>query len=105
MNAPATPQQIGASVRRKEDYRYLTGAGQYTDDINQLNQTFAVFLRSPHAHAKIKGIDTSEAMKMPGVVAIYTGADLEGVDAVLRFGEGDDLFDFDGDGEGGIGLG
>ena len=76
MNAPATPQQIGASVRRKEDYRYLTGAGQYTDDINQLNQTYAIFLRSPHAHAKINAIDTVAAMKAPGVVAIYTGADI-----------------------------
>ena len=76
MNAPAMPQQIGASVRRKEDYRYLTGAGQYTDDINQPNQTYAVFLRSPHAHAKINSIDTAAAKAMPGVVAIYTGADL-----------------------------
>ena len=76
MNAPATPQQIGASVKRKEDYRFLTGAGQYTDDINQLHQTYAVFLRSPHAHAKIKSIDTAAASKAPGVVAIYTGADL-----------------------------
>ena len=61
MNAPATPQQIGASVRRKEDYRYLTGAGQYTDDINQPNQTYAVFLRSPHAPAKITSIDPAAA--------------------------------------------
>ena len=76
MNAPATPQQIGASVKRKEDYRFLTGAGQYTDDINQPHQTYAVFLRSPHAHAKIKSIDAAAAMKAPGVVAIYTGADL-----------------------------
>jgi aerobic carbon-monoxide dehydrogenase large subunit len=76
MNAPATPQQIGASVKRKEDYRFLTGAGQYTDDINQPHQTYAVFLRSPHAHAKIKSIDTAAAMKASGVVAIYTGADL-----------------------------
>ena len=75
MNAPATPQQIGASVRRKEDYRYLTGAGQYTDDINQLNQTFAVFLRSPHAHAKINGIDTAAAAleSMPLILACACG--------------------------------
>ncbi|MEO8137354.1 MAG: xanthine dehydrogenase family protein molybdopterin-binding subunit, partial [Betaproteobacteria bacterium] len=76
MNAPATPQQIGASVRRKEDYRFLTGAGQYTDDINQMNQTYAVFLRSPHAHARITSIDATAAKAAPGVVAIYTGADL-----------------------------
>jgi len=76
MNAPAMPQQIGASVRRKEDYRFLTGAGQYTDDINQQNQTYAVFLRSPHAHAKIASIDTAAAKAMPGVVGIFTGADI-----------------------------
>jgi carbon-monoxide dehydrogenase large subunit len=76
MNAAATTSQIGASVRRKEDYRFLTGAGQYTDDINQPNQTYAVFLRSPHAHAKISSIETAAAKAMPGVVAIYTGADL-----------------------------
>ena len=80
MNAPAdvakSGSQIGASTKRKEDYRFLTGAGQYTDDINQPNQTYAVFLRSPHAHAKINSIDTSAAKASPGVVAIYTGADL-----------------------------
>ena len=80
MNAPLSgqlnPEGIGASVRRKEDYRFLTGAGQYTDDINQMNQTYAVFVRSPHAHARIKSIDTSLAKASPGVVAIYTGADL-----------------------------
>src|SRR5205809_662502 len=75
MNAPM-PQQIGASVKRKEDYRFLTGAGTYTDDINQNNQTYAVFLRSPHAHAKINSIDTAAAKKAPGVVAIFTGADI-----------------------------
>ncbi len=73
---PVNAEGIGASVRRREDNRFLTGAGQYTDDINQAGQTYAVFVRSPHAHAKINGIDTTEAMKMPGVVAIYTGADL-----------------------------
>ena len=76
MNAPAMPQHIGASTRRKEDYRFLTGAGQYTDDINQMNQTYAVFLRSPHAHAKIVSIDATAAKAAPGVVAIYTGTDL-----------------------------
>ena len=64
---------IGAAVRRKEDYRFLTGAGQYTDDITQAAQTYAVFVRSPHAHAAIKGIDTSRAKAMPGVVAVFTG--------------------------------
>ncbi|HYF20412.1 MAG TPA: molybdopterin cofactor-binding domain-containing protein, partial [Ramlibacter sp.] len=69
---------IGASIRRKEDVRYLTGAGQYTDDIQLQNQRHAVFLRSPHAHARISGIDTKKALAMPGVRAVFTGADLEG---------------------------
>jgi carbon-monoxide dehydrogenase large subunit len=82
MNAPASTQQIGASAKRKEDYRFLTGAGPYPDDITQPNQTYAVFLRSPHAHAKIGSIDTKAAKASPGVVAIYTGADIPA--AVLR---------------------
>jgi aerobic carbon-monoxide dehydrogenase large subunit len=68
---------IGARVERKEDFRFITGKGNYTDDINRAGQTHAFFLRSPHAHAAIKGIDTKKAAAMPGVVAILTGADLE----------------------------
>jgi carbon-monoxide dehydrogenase large subunit len=67
---------IGASVRRKEDFRFVTGHGQYTDDVVRAGETRAVFLRSPHAHAKIKNIDAAAAKKMPGVVAVLTGADL-----------------------------
>jgi carbon-monoxide dehydrogenase large subunit len=67
---------IGASVRRKEDHRFITGAGRYTDDINRPNQAYAYFLRSPHAHATIKTIDTLKASRMPGVLAILTGDDL-----------------------------
>jgi carbon-monoxide dehydrogenase large subunit len=73
---------IGQSVRRKEDARFLTGAGQYTDDVTMAHQAQAFFLRSPHAHARIRGIDTAKAKKAPGVVAIYTGADLEGVNGL-----------------------
>jgi len=69
---------IGESVRRKEDYRFLTGAGQYTDDITMQAQSYAVFVRSPHAHAVIKNIDISAASAMPGVVRIFVGKDLEG---------------------------
>ncbi|MES2635208.1 MAG: xanthine dehydrogenase family protein molybdopterin-binding subunit [Pseudomonadota bacterium] len=69
---------IGESVRRKEDYRFLTGSGQYTDDINLANQRYAVFVRSPHAHATINSIDTTAASAMPGVTRIFTGKDLEG---------------------------
>ena len=67
---------IGASERRTEDKRFITGRGQYTDDIRRPYQTHACFLRSQHAHATIKGIDFMKAAKMPGVLAIYTGADI-----------------------------
>ena len=67
---------IGASVRRKEDQRFLLGKGRYTDDINVEGQTYACFVRSPHAHAEIEGIDTSAATAAPGVVAVLTGDDL-----------------------------
>ena len=69
---------IGEPVRRKEDYRFLTGAGQYTDDINLANQRFAVFVRSPHAHAAIRSIDISRAEAMPGVAKVFTGQHLAG---------------------------
>ena len=59
---------IGAAVRRKEDFRFITGHGQYTDDVVRPGETRAVFVRSPHAHAKIKSIDAGAAKKMPGVV-------------------------------------
>jgi len=68
---------IGAAVTRKEDMRFLTGAGTYTDDINRPGQAYAYFLRSPHAHARINGIDTAAAAGMAGVRAIFTHADLE----------------------------
>src|ERR1700751_1558015 len=67
---------IGASVVRKEDKRFITGKGRYVDDIKLPGMTYAQFIRSPHAHAKVKGIDSSEAMKMPGVVAVLTGQQL-----------------------------
>ncbi|PWB63475.1 MAG: carbon monoxide dehydrogenase [Bradyrhizobiaceae bacterium] len=67
---------IGAPVRRKEDYRFITGKGQYTDDLTRPGQTYITFVRSPHAHARIRRIDASAAKGMPGVVAVLTGADL-----------------------------
>jgi len=67
---------IGASVRRKEDKRLLTGKGRYTDDINRAGQLSAYFLRSDVAHATIKSIDTAAAAKADGVIAVYTGADV-----------------------------
>ena len=71
-----TSTGIGASVRRKEDHRFITGKGRYTDDINRPGQAYAYFLRSPHAHARIKSIDAQEAKRKPGVVAILTGDDI-----------------------------
>ncbi|WP_114814130.1 xanthine dehydrogenase family protein molybdopterin-binding subunit [Paraburkholderia kururiensis] len=76
MNAPEQQRMIGASVKRKEDYRFLTGSGQYTDDIVLPQQTYAVFVRSPYAHATIQSVNTDAAKAMPGVIAIFTGADL-----------------------------
>ena len=67
---------IGARVKRKEDLRFITGKGNYTDDINLKGQTWAYFVRSPHAHATIKGVNTAKAKKMPGVVGIFTGDDV-----------------------------
>lgn len=73
---------IGASPKRREDVRFLTGNGQYTDDINIYNQTYAHFVRSDVAHGTINGIDSAAAAAMPGVVRIFTGVDFEGVGGV-----------------------
>jgi carbon-monoxide dehydrogenase large subunit len=67
---------IGKPLRRREDARFLTGAGQYTDDVVLPGQSYGFFLRSPYAHARIKSIDTAKARAMPGVVAVFTGADI-----------------------------
>jgi carbon-monoxide dehydrogenase large subunit len=72
MNAPL----IGARITRKEDYRFLTGSGQYTDDVQMPNQAHAAFVRSPHAHARIKSISIAKAKAAPGVVGIFVGQDL-----------------------------
>ena len=79
MNAAVRAPFIGRPVERKEDYRFLTGTGQYTDDITLPQQTYACFLRSPHAHAAIRSIDTSAARSAPGVLAVFTAKDLAGV--------------------------
>jgi carbon-monoxide dehydrogenase large subunit len=71
-----TVTAVGDSVKRKEDIRFITGKGHYTDDINRPGQAYAYFLRSPHAHATIKKIDASAALKSKGVVTIYTGDDI-----------------------------
>ena len=74
----ATARLLGASIKRREDPRFITGKGNYTDDLKLAGMTHAVFVRSPHANAKIRKIDTTKAAKMPGVVAIFTGKDLAG---------------------------
>ncbi|MDS1138721.1 xanthine dehydrogenase family protein molybdopterin-binding subunit [Nitratireductor indicus] len=73
-----TEHGIGARVLRKEDKRFITGKGRYTDDIRNEKQTYAAFVRSPHAHAKVKGIDKSEAEGMDGVIAVLDGKQLTG---------------------------
>ncbi len=73
---------IGASLKRKEDARFLTGRGRYTDDINLPGQLYAHLLRSPVAHANLASVDTSAAEAAPGVHAVYTGADMDHVGGV-----------------------
>jgi len=68
---------IGSSVRRKEDPRFLTGRGRYTDDINIPGQVHAAFVRSPFASARIDSIDVRAAAAMPGVIGVFTGADMK----------------------------
>src|SRR5262245_43897967 len=67
---------IGQPVRRTEDPKLVRGEGRYTDDVNMPGQAYAVMLRSGHAHGIIRNIDAAAARGMPGVLAIYTGADL-----------------------------
>jgi carbon-monoxide dehydrogenase large subunit len=69
---------IGAPVKRKEDKRFTTGKGRYTDDVRTDNQAYAAFVRSPHAHARVKGIDTSAALDMEGVIDVLNGQQLTG---------------------------
>src|SRR5262245_252068 len=67
---------VGQSVRRFEDPHLVQGLGRYSDDVNLTRQAYAVVVRSPHAHARLAGIDASAATKAPGVVGVLTGADL-----------------------------
>jgi carbon-monoxide dehydrogenase large subunit len=85
---------IGASTKRREDIRFLTGNGNYTDDINLRGQAYVHFLRSDVAHGRLNKVDTSAAEAMPGVLRIFTGADFENVGGLPcgwqvtdRFGE------------------
>src|SRR4029453_9751473 len=69
---------FGSGIRRREDPRLITGKANYTDDYVVPGMCYAVMLRSPHAHARLKQIDTSRAKNAPGVLAVFTGADIEG---------------------------
>src|SRR5512145_2484883 len=80
--ATATERVLGKSIKRREDPRFITGKGTYVDDVKLPGTTYAVFVRSPHAHAKIQKIDTAAAARHPGVVAIFTGADMTGVNSL-----------------------
>ncbi|MBI4627734.1 MAG: hypothetical protein HY729_03400, partial [Candidatus Rokubacteria bacterium] len=67
---------IGLSQKRKEDLRFLTGRGRYLDDVGVPGALHAAIVRSPHAHARVRGIDARAARALPGVVAVLTAADL-----------------------------
>ena len=71
------PTLFGSGIRRREDPRLLMGRGTYTDDVKLAGLTYAAIVRSPYAHARIKSIDTSAARELPGVIAVFTGADLK----------------------------
>ncbi|HTY78975.1 MAG TPA: molybdopterin cofactor-binding domain-containing protein [Candidatus Bathyarchaeia archaeon] len=78
----ATARLLGASIKRREDPRFITGKGNYVDDLKLPGMTYAAFVRSPHAHAKIGSIDVSKAKAYPGVVAVFTGKDMAGVNSL-----------------------
>ncbi len=67
---------VGQPVPRKEDPTLLRGQGRYTDDLSLPGQAYAIMVRSTHGHGRIQGIDTTEATSMPGVLGVFTGADL-----------------------------
>jgi carbon-monoxide dehydrogenase large subunit len=82
-----TPTGVGASLKRREDARFLTGASGFTDDLSLAGQSFAVVVRSPHAHARLRRVDTAAASATPGVLLVLTAADLaiDGVRAIPSF--------------------
>jgi carbon-monoxide dehydrogenase large subunit len=75
--ATATEERLfGKSIKRREDPRFITGRGTYVDDVKLPGMTYAAFVRSPHAHATLRAVDTAPAKQVPGVVAVYTGQDV-----------------------------
>src|SRR5919198_6337349 len=67
---------FGSRIKRKEDPRFITGMGNYVDDVKLAGTTYAAFVRSPLAHARIRRVDPSSAKNLEGVLAVYTGDDL-----------------------------
>lgn len=99
MDAKVKKDRIGESVRRQEDFRFVTGKGNYIDDIKLDGMVYAAIVRSPHAHAIIAKIDISAATEMDGVLAVFTGEDwtkagygpIPTKSAVRKFKDGSDL--------------
>ena len=83
-SAPHREGGIGAPIHRREDERFVTGQGRYIGDLSLGDALHVVFVRSPHAHARILRIDASAALRVPGVVAVWTGADLLKTATTLR---------------------
>src|SRR5918912_375033 len=77
MSAPAEVQGYGKSVKRREDPRFIRGKGTYIDDVKLPGMLYMDMVRSPYAHARITGIDSSAALASPGVLAVITGKDLD----------------------------
>lgn len=91
-----TNGMIGKAVKRVEDKRFITGKGRFTDDIILPGQTYAAFVRSPYAHAKVLSVEMDAAKRMPGVVEIFTGADVAHINGVpvgwqVNFKNGDTM--------------
>ena len=83
----ATPSRLmGAEIKRKEDPRLITGTSAYVGDITLPGLHHVAFVRSPHAHARIRRIDATAALRRPGVRAVFTGRDIEGRCAPLPLG-------------------
>src|SRR2546426_1055208 len=82
MATVAGERLFGKAIKRREDPRFIMGRGQYVDDVKLPGMTYAAFVRSQHAHAKIRRIDASAALKHPGVVAVFTGKDMTGVNSL-----------------------
>src|SRR4030095_6171534 len=82
MATVAPDRLFGKSIKRREDPRFITGRGNYVDDVRLPGMTYAAFVPSPHAHARIRRIDTAAAAKHPGVVAVFTGKDMTGVNSL-----------------------